>query len=242
MVSVSGDAMSVGGAQPGSPPPGAGVGVCPLCDLRFEAGDVFRGHLADEHGLVDDEGTLTEVSGPPSSPDSQDPSVGEGATPVAAAIPATRRARPRLTVGRLRGPRPPGAATPAEVPRPTAADRGPFPLARRHGDVALYIPGFLLVVAAVLRGRSDVLGLAFVGFGAPMLALAILLPKISIRTEDLEAATVTPSTGVAGDHPRSGADAPAQVEEDPALESQPYRPVHLAEAADPEVPDAGQAS
>ena len=255
MVSVSDDAMSAGRVRPGSPPSGVGVGVCPLCDLRFEAGDVFRGHLADEHGLVDDEGTHTDVSGSPSSPDPQDQSGGEDATPIAADIPAIRRGGLRRIVGRLRGQRPPTAATTVEVPPATrergAADRGPFPLARRHGDVALYLPGLLLVVAAVLRGRSDVLGLAFVTFGAPMLALAILLPRIAFRTGRLEVA-VAPSTGVFGKHHlRSGAEVPAPVEDalrvggdlEPASPSQPGRPpAHFLEAPGLETPDSGPAS
>lgn len=43
--------------------------VCPLCHQEFDEPESFRSHLADEHGLVDDEGTETVLpEAPPPLP------------------------------------------------------------------------------------------------------------------------------------------------------------------------------
>jgi uncharacterized C2H2 Zn-finger protein len=54
------------GEPSGDLDPSAGDrGHCPICDATFDDADVFRDHLADAHGLHDDEGVTTGLWIPP---------------------------------------------------------------------------------------------------------------------------------------------------------------------------------
>ena len=55
---------------------------------------------------------------------------------------------------------------------------GRYPLATRHGDVALYAPGLVLLVTAVARLEADVLGLLFLLLGTALVVLGMLLPLV----------------------------------------------------------------
>ena len=96
--------------------------VCPLCKAEFHDPEDFRVHLADEHDLVDDEGTHTDL--PESAP----------APPVLEAI------EPPPATGSAGGPPPSFLPPPPGAPAPPAAAT----LARRSGP-----PAALAIVLAV---------------------------------------------------------------------------------------------
>ena len=179
----------------------AGAAACPICGEVAEGPVAYRDHLADTHMLVDDEGTDTvealaarpaardasgAESGPPGGPPAAEGVEGAGdlVTPAAPNEDVAHTARaddpqptqPMAEPGR--GGPPPAAvrSEPARrrirLPLPPAATE-PFPLALRYGDLALYVPGFVMVVVAVAR---EDLALAVVG--SLVIALAMLLPLL----------------------------------------------------------------
>lgn len=166
------------------------VATCPLCSAPFDDAEPYRDHLEEAHGLRDDEGTatVTQLRAPSAIEDEAAMSlVAEAVLDTAPAAGAT-------------GPEAEPEAPPEAPPTPGPADRHPpappttpstqgprsglrwgtgrYPLATQHGDVALYLPGLLLLLTALVRLEADVLGIAFLVLGAAMVVLGMLLPLV----------------------------------------------------------------
>jgi hypothetical protein len=56
-----------------------------------------------------------------------------------------------------------------------------YPLATRHGDTALYVPGTFMILAAVVRGSSDPLGVALCVLGGWLAGIGMLLPVLGVK-------------------------------------------------------------
>jgi hypothetical protein len=134
---------------------------CPICGALSDDPVAFRDHLAVAHELIDDEGTDTirdlerrvqEIAEQPPAP----------ALPIAPAPPAA-------------APQPGAETTPLGPPTRREASTY-YPLALRYGDVALYVPGVILLVTGLIEGN-----MALVLSGLLVSVLGILMPVIHRR-------------------------------------------------------------
>lgn len=180
----------------------AAVASCPLCRERFEVPADYKAHLADIHALIDDAGTDTEAvvaPPPPPEPDPEPPAPPTKAEVKAEAKARVREAKEAKEAKPAHAPRAPRAPREPTSPRPARARRpsllshlrlpvvdagGRYPLALRYGDVALYAPGALLVLAGVGGRGSDAVSLTMAIFGAVLVMTGMLLPILHRRFFD----------------------------------------------------------
>lgn len=160
------------------------MATCPLCSEAFDGGEPYRDHLEEAHGLRDDEGTatVTQIRAHRIEDDAAMSLVAEAMLdtppkPAAEPSPAPASAAP------TEAPAPPAPSPAAAVTAVTAAvspwwRAARYPLATRHGDVALYVPGLVLLLTGVARLEADLLGLLFVVLGAALVVLGMLLPLV----------------------------------------------------------------
>lgn len=150
--------------------------MCPLCSAAFDDAEPYRDHLEEAHGLRDDEGTATVTQLRAASPIEDDAAMAMVAEAVLDAAPAESGDADTEPTPEL-GDRP-------AWHRPITQFRAErYPLATRHGDVALYAPGLLMVVTAVVRLEADVLGLLLLLLGTVLVVLGMLLPLVLGRRE-----------------------------------------------------------
>ena len=140
--------------------------MCPLCSAAFDDAEPYRDHLEEAHGLRDDEGTATVTQLRAASTIEDD----DAMSLVAEAV--LDGAAPDDPTPGL------GDWHPPTVPITQSRDGGRYPLATRYGDTALYAPGLVLLLTAVVRLEADVLGLLFLVLGTAMVVLGMLLPLV----------------------------------------------------------------
>lgn len=183
----------------------AAVASCPLCRERFEAPADYKAHLAEIHALIDDAGTDTEAvvaPPPPPEPDPEPPAPPTKAEVKAEAKARLREAKEAKPARAPRAPREPTSPRPARARRPSLLSHlrlpvvdagGRYPLALRYGDVALYAPGALLVLAGVAGRGSDAVSLTMAIFGAVLVMTGILLPIVHRRFFDAAEPAAAPA-------------------------------------------------
>jgi hypothetical protein len=146
------------------------VATCPLCSAAFDGGEPYRDHLEQAHGLEDDEGTatVTQLHANRIEDEAAMSLVAEAVLETPA--PAERTTNPNSA---------PNVAERATL-RAESEDGPPtrYLLATRHGDVALYAPGLLMVLIALARLDADVLGLLLLLMGTALVVLGMLLPLV----------------------------------------------------------------
>lgn len=153
------------------------VATCPLCSAAFDGGEPYRDHLEQAHGLEDDEGTATVTQLHASRIEDE-----AAMSLVAEAVletPARDAPAPAPEV-------PPAEPNSARSVADSATFRAEFGagtstrylLATRHGDVALYAPGLLMVLIALARLDADILGLLLLLIGTALVVLGMLLPLV----------------------------------------------------------------
>jgi hypothetical protein len=153
------------------------VATCPLCSAAFDGGEPYRDHLEQAHGLEDDEGTATVTQLHANRIEDE-----AAMSLVAEAVldaPARDASAPAPEVP----PAPPNSARNDADSATFRAEFGGgastrYPLATRHGDVALYAPGLLMVITALARLDADVLGLLLLLIGTALVVLGMLLPLV----------------------------------------------------------------
>lgn len=150
------------------------VATCPLCSAAFDGGEPYRDHLEQAHGLEDDEGTatVTQLHANRIEDEAAMSLVAEAVldAPAPAAAPATRE--PTSNSARKS---PDTEDFRAEFDGGTSTR---YLLATRHGDVALYAPGLLMVLIALARLDADVLGFLLLLIGTALVVLGMLLPLV----------------------------------------------------------------
>jgi hypothetical protein len=166
------------------------MATCPLCSEAFDGGEPYRDHLEEAHGLRDDEGTatVTQIRAHRIEDDAAMTLVAEAVLDSSpsngeASAPAAGPAAPAPVVSAA-GSVPAAGVTPA--PTPAAAGTRPSPrspsdrylLASRHGDVALYGPGLVMLLTGVARLEADLLGLLLIVLGTALVVLGMLLPLV----------------------------------------------------------------
>lgn len=177
----------------------AAVASCPLCRERFEVPADYKAHLAEIHALIDDAGTDTEAvvaPPPPPEPDPEPPASPTKAEVKAEAKARVREAKEAKPARAPRAPRPARARRPSLLSHlrlPVVAAGGRYPLALRYGDVALYAPGALLVLAGVAGRGSDAVSLTMAIFGAVLVMTGMLLPILHRRFFDAAEPAAAPA-------------------------------------------------
>jgi hypothetical protein len=146
------------------------VATCPLCSAAFDGGEPYRDHLEQAHGLEDDEGTATVTQLHANRIEDE-----AAMSLVAEAV--------LETPSREVAPEPPAVPSSAPAVQSSASAVGAvtstrYLLATRHGDVALYAPGLLMVLIALVRLDADVLGLLLLLIGTALVVLGMLLPLV----------------------------------------------------------------
>jgi hypothetical protein len=146
------------------------VATCPLCSAAFDGGEPYRDHLEQAHGLEDDEGTATVTQLHANRIEDE-----AAMSLVAEAV--------LETPSREVAPEPPAVPSSAPAVQCSASAVGAatstrYLLATRHGDVALYAPGLLMVLIALARLDADVLGLLLLLIGTALVVLGMLLPLV----------------------------------------------------------------
>jgi hypothetical protein len=167
------------------------MATCPLCSEAFDGGEPYLDHLEEAHGLRDDEGTatVTQIRAHRIEDDAamtlvaeavldSPPTNGEGSASApavsAAPAPAVSAAGSAAATGAIPAPTPVAARTRPSPASPS--DR--YLLASRHGDVALYGPGLVMLLTGVARLEADLLGLLLIVLGTALVVLGMLLPLV----------------------------------------------------------------
>jgi hypothetical protein len=158
------------------------VATCPLCSAAFDGGEPYRDHLEEAHGLEDDEGTatVTQIHARRIEDEAAMSLVAEAVldapAPAAASVPASASGSPPAE------PTPNSARNSSDTEDFRAEfGRGAatrYLLATRHGDVALYAPGVLMLLIALVRLDADVLGFLLLLLGTALVVLGMLLPLV----------------------------------------------------------------
>ena len=150
------------------------VATCPLCSAAFDGGEPYRDHLEQAHGLEDDEGTatVTQLHANRIEDEAAMSLVAEAVLDAPAPESAPSPPQP-----------PPSSAPSSSATEDVRAGVGEgastrYLLATRHGDVALYAPGLLMLLIALVRLDADVLGFLLLLIGTALVVLGMLLPLV----------------------------------------------------------------
>lgn len=179
------------------------VAACPLCRAEFEDPEDYRAHLADEHDLVDDEGTETVL--PKAAP----------VLPVLETAPSAEVLEPLPPV--TPPPPPPEAPVPA-APVATIVAKAPLPLAALAIAVAVQLLLGVLGLAVVGRDDDEVARSTVITEPSPTTAAATpttvadpaadqrRADAIALRPSDLPAGWSLDSDGAGSDSESEGND------------------------------------